>query len=71
MNMALDTSKSDFGSQYWLVYYYYKMRQILLQYATAIFTTKCDQCLLQNASVFLLQKASGSITNCNTYYEVR
>ena len=48
----------------YLVHYtlYYKIRQILLQNATAI--------LLQNASGFLLQN-SAVITKCNVYYKMR
>ena len=35
---------------------YYKVRQVLLQSATAIFITKCDGLLLQSAIAFLLQR---------------
>ena len=52
------------------------MRQIL-QNTTAIFFTKCDSSLLQNASGFLLQNATvivscdNFITKCDSYYNMR
>ena len=54
---------------------YYKVRQVLLQSATAFFITKCDKCyykvrqLLQSVTI-LLQSATG-ITKCDDYYKVR
>ena len=45
---------------------YYKVRQVLLQSATAIFITKCDGLLLQSATAFLLQSATAIfITKCD------
>ena len=49
---------------------YYKVRQVLLQSATAIFITKCDGLLLQSATAFLLQSATSVITKCDGYYKV-
>ena len=46
---------------------YYKVRQVLLQSATAFFITKCDGLLLQSATAFLLQSATRFITNCDRY----
>ena len=43
---------------------YYKVRQLLLQSATAYFITKCDGLLLQSATAFLLQSAI-RITKCH------
>ena len=54
---------------------YYKVRQVLLQSATAFFITKCDKCyykvrqVLQSVTI-LLQSATG-ITKCDDYYKVR
>ena len=52
---------------------WYKVRQLLLQSATAYFITKCDGLLLQSATGFLLksptillQSAIG-ITKCDDY----
>ena len=42
----------------------------LLQIATAQFITKCDGLLLQIATAFLLQIATG-ITKCDDYYKLR
>ena len=47
------------------------MRQVLLQSATALFITKCDGLLLQSATAFLLQSATGItsatiITKCDS-----
>ena len=56
---------------------YYKVRQVLLQSATAFFITKCDGLLLQSATAFLLQSTTGItkcdnfITKCDRYYKVR
>ena len=50
---------------------YYKVRQVLLQSATAFFITKCDGLLLQSATAFLLQSATSVITKCDRYYKVR
>ena len=50
---------------------YYKVRQVLLQSATAFFITKCDDLLLQSATAFLLQSATSVITKCDRYYKVR
>ena len=50
---------------------YYKVRQVLLQSATAFFITKCDGLLLQSATTFLLQSATSVITKCDRYYKVR
>ena len=49
----------------------YKVRQVLLQSATAFFITKCDGLLLQSATAFLLQSATSVITKCDDYYKVR
>ena len=49
---------------------YYKVRQVLLQSATAFFITKCDGLLLQSATAFLLQSATSVITKCDRYYKV-
>ena len=57
---------------------YYKVRQVLLQSATAFFITKCDGLLLQSATAFLLQSATAFllqsvtsvITKCDRYYKV-
>ena len=49
---------------------YYKVWQVLLQSATAIFITKCDGLLLQSATAFLLQSATSIITKCDRYYKV-
>ena len=40
---------------------YYKVRQLLLQGATAHFITKCTGLLLQSATAFLLQRATKSL----------
>ena len=50
---------------------YYKVRQVLLQSATAFFITKCDGLLLESAAAFLLQSATSVITKCDRYYKVR
>ena len=47
-----------------------KVRQVLLQSATAFFITKCDGLLLQSATAFLLQSATSVITKCDRYYKV-
>jgi len=44
---------------------YYKVRQVLLQSATAFFITKCDSLLLQSATALLVKKCD------NCYYKVR
>ena len=49
---------------------YYKVRQVLLQSATAFFITKCDGLLLQSATAFLLQSATSVITKCDRFYKV-
>ena len=49
---------------------YYKVRQVLLQSATAFFITKCDGLLLQSATAFLLQSATSVITKCDRCYKV-
>ena len=49
---------------------YYKVRQVLLQSATAFSITKCDGLLLQSATAFLLQSATSVITKCDRYYKV-
>ena len=55
---------------------YYKMRQILLQNATAILLQNASGFLLQNATV-LLQNATvitncdDFITKCDAYYKLR
>ena len=48
---------------------YYKMRQILLQNATAILLQNASGFLLQNTTV-LLQNAT-AITKCDVYYKLR
>ena len=50
---------------------YYKVRQVLLQSATAFFITKCDGLLLQSATAFLLRSATSVITKYDRYYKVR
>ena len=59
------------ASFYHLFQVYYKVRQVLLQSATAFFTTKCDGLLLQSATAFLLQSATSVVTKCDRYYIVR
>ena len=56
----------DDDTYYWvhlssdhLLQVYYKVRQVLLQSATAFFITKCDGLLLQSVTAFLLQSATG------------
>ena len=46
---------------------YYKVRQVLLQSATAsaFFITECDGLLSQSATAFLLQSATSVITKCD------
>ena len=61
---------SALASFYHLFQVYYKVRQVLLQSATAFFITKCDGLLLQSATAFLLQSATGVITKCDSYYKV-
>ena len=62
---------------YHLLQVYYKVRQVLLQSATAFFITKCDGLLLQSATAFLLQsvtillQSATVITKCDDYYKVR
>ena len=56
---------------YHLFQVYYKVRQVLLQSATAIFVTKCDGLLLQSATAFLLLSVTSVITKCDRYYKVR
>ena len=62
-------------SVYWssdhLFQVYYKVRQALLQSATAFFITKCDGLLLLSATAFLLQSATSVVTKCDRYYKVR
>ena len=60
----------DDDTDYWgylssdhLFQVYYKVRQVLLQSATAFFITKCDG--------LLLQSATSVITKCDRYYKVR
>ena len=62
---------SALASFYHLFQVYYKVRQVLLQSATAFFTTKCDGLLLQSATAFLLQSATSVVTKCDRYYKVR
>ena len=69
---------SALASFYHLFQVYYKVRQLLLQSATAFFITKCDGLLLQSATAFLLQSATSVIakcdnfiTKCDRYYKVR
>ena len=74
----------DHDTDYWvymsldhLFQVYYKVRKVLLQSVTASFVTKCDGLLLQSATAFLLQSATGItkcdnfITKCDSYYKVR
>ena len=61
---------SALTSFYHLFQVYYKVRQVLLQSATAFFITKCDGLLLQSATAFLLQSATSVITKCDRYYKV-
>ena len=49
---------------------YYKVRQVLLQSATAFFIIKCHGLLLQSATAFLLQSETSVITKCDRYYKV-
>ena len=67
----------DDDTDYWvylssdhLFQVYYKVRQVLLQSATAFFITKCDGLLLQSATAFLLQSATSVVTKCDRYYKV-
>ena len=67
----------DDDTDYWvylssdhLFQVYYKVRQVLLQSATAFFITKCDGLLIQSATAFLLQSATSVITKCDRYYKV-
>ena len=53
---------SALASFYQSISIYYKVRQVLLQSATAFFITKCDGLLLQSAT---------GITKCDDYYKVR
>ena len=53
---------SALPSFYHLFQVYYKVRQVLLQSATAFFITKCDG--------LLLQSATSIITKCDRYYKV-
>ena len=62
---------SALASFYHLFQLYYKVRQVLLQSATAFVITKCDGLLLQSATAFLLQSATSVITKCDRYYKVR
>ena len=62
---------SALASFYHLFQVYYKVRQVLLQSATAFFITKCDGLLLQSATAFLLQSATSVVTKCDRYYKVR
>ena len=72
----------DDDTDYWvylssdhLFLVYYKVRQVLLQSATAFFITKCGKCyykvrqVLQSVTI-LLQSATG-ITKCDDYHKVR
>ena len=72
----------DDDTHYWvylssnnLFQVYYKVRQVLLQSATAFFITKCDKCyykvrqVLQSVTI-LLQRATG-IAKCDDFYKVR
>ena len=61
---------SALASFYQSISIYYKVRQVLLQSATAFFITKCDGLLLQSATAFLLQSATSVITKCDRYYKV-
>ena len=69
---------SALASFYHLFQLYYKVRQVLLQSATAFFIPKCDGLLLQSATAFLLQSATAFllqsatsvITKCDSYYKV-
>ena len=81
----------DDDTNYWvylssdhLFQVYYKVRQVLLQSATAFFITKYDGLLLQSATAFLLQStmvcyykvrrllqsATSVITKCDRYYKM-
>ena len=58
------------GGQEWLWFHvwfitilYYKTQQPFSQNATTNFITKCDKCLLQNASAFLVQNATVLLQN--------
>ena len=62
----------DDDTDYWvylssdhLFQVYYRVRQVLLQSATAFFITKCEGLLLQSATAFLLQSAT-IITKCDS-----
>ena len=63
----------DDDTNYWvylssdhLFQVYYKVRQVLLQSATAFFITKYDGLLLQSATAFSLQSATSVITKCDS-----
>ena len=60
---------SALASFYHLFQVYYKVRQVLLQSATAFFITKCDGLLLQSATS--ITKCDNFITKCDRYYKVR
>ena len=68
--MTLITGFTSLSSDH-LFQVYYKVRQVLLQSATAFFITKCDGLLLQSATACLLQSATSVITKCDRYYKVR
>ena len=63
---CLQTSQMNYSSKV-----YYKVRWQLLQSVIAFFTTKCDNLLLQSATVILLQSVTSVITKCDRYYKVR
>ena len=50
---------------------YYKVWLTLLQSATALFITKCDEGVLQSATAILLQNVIQVITKCDRYYIVQ
>ena len=52
---------------------YYKVRQVLLQSATAFFITKCDDLFMTKCDSFFLQSATSVVTKCDSffYYKVR
>ena len=50
---------------------YYRVRQLLLQGATAHFITKCTGLLLQSAIAFFITKCDNFITKCDRYYKLK
>ena len=47
---------------------YYKVRQVLLQSATAFFITKCDDLFMTKCDSFFLQSATSVVTKCDCFF---